>query len=93
MKPQHESLILAGCCAVVLLMCAAGLGWAVVSGELLTLDGILLTLVCLSMGGVFSLMLFLIARKEGWLGRLLRVGRKAPVEQPADPPPSDQEPK
>ena len=60
---------MAAMCGVVMLLSLAGLSWAVASGQLRTMDGILLTLVCLLMGGIFSLLLVLQALSEGWIKR------------------------
>ena len=63
----------AGLCLLMLLFAAGGLVYGVMSGlifardALFTLDGILLTLVCLTIGAVFGLMLLLLAMNEGWI--------------------------
>ncbi len=67
MKAKQESLILAGVCLVLVLLSLAGLVWAMLPGQRLTLDGILLTLVCLSTAAIFGLLLALQAVQEGWV--------------------------
>lgn len=73
MSARKDSLMLAGICLVMILLSAGGLAYGVVSrlifapDVLFTLDGILLALVCLTMGGLFTLMLVLLALKEGWV--------------------------
>ena len=67
MNSKQEGLILAAMSLSVVALCAAGLAWAVLSGQLLTLDGILLSLICLTMGGVFSGMLLWQAVSAGWI--------------------------
>ena len=86
MDAKQESLILAGMCLVVILLCLGGLAWAVVSGQLLTLDGILLVLTCLLIGGIFTLMLGLLAHSQGWLPKFGRRSAAAPPDS-ANPPP------
>ncbi len=73
MNSKQESVMYAGICLVMLLFSAGGLVYGVMSGlifardALFTLDGILLALVCLTIGGVFTLMLLMLALKEGWI--------------------------
>jgi hypothetical protein len=49
-----------------------------------SIDGLLLLSVCLMLGGIFSLMLFSLAKAEGWLDRLPLVGKKQPAPPPTD---------
>lgn len=85
MNAKQDSLIYAGICVVLILLSAAGLVYGFMSelilapDALFTLDGILLALVCLTMGGLFTLMLAWHAVKEGWI----KLPRKkaAPAEQ------------
>lgn len=61
-----------------------GLIWDVASGLLASgMDGILLLLICLLVGGIFSLQLLLIVRKNGRLAQLL-----LPNNQGREPSPS-----
>jgi hypothetical protein len=60
-------MALALICAVVILLSIAGIAATFLTRLELNVDGILLLLSSLVMGGVFSLMLFLLAREEGWL--------------------------
>jgi hypothetical protein len=69
MKSSLTSLTLALICVVVILFSIAGIVANFVTRIELNIDGILLLLVCLVMGGLFSLMLFVLAREEGWLPR------------------------
>jgi len=55
------------------------------------IDGLLLLAVCLMMGGIFALMLFSLAKEEGWLAHLpvFRKKAAAPAQsQPANPAPA-----
>lgn len=54
---------------VVVILSVLGLIWDVTSGLIASgVDGLLLLLICLMMGGIFSLQLFLLARQRGFLG-------------------------
>ena len=93
MTAKGGILGLAAICAVVVLLSVAGLAWGFLTGLGLSLDGLLLLLVCLMMGGIFSLMLLMIAKEAGWLARLPLPRRKraaaeapAPAGNPANPP-------
>ncbi len=70
MKIERSVLGLAIICAVVILLSLGGLVWVFASGLAFDLDGLLLILVCLTMGGIFLIMLLLMAKQAGWLGRL-----------------------
>ncbi len=78
MKPKSESLILAGVCLIMLLLSLAGLVWAMLPGQRFTLDGILLTLICLATAGIFAGLLAVQAVQEGWI--------KLPVRKSGDAP-------
>lgn len=58
---------LAAICAAVVLLSIAGIAACFVARIALNIDGIMLLLACLTMGGLFSLMLFLLAKQENWL--------------------------
>jgi len=78
----RATLSLIALCAVVILLSIVGLVWAVLVGIALTLDGLLLILTCLTMGGVFFLMLLMLAKEHGWI----RFASKKPAG--SAPPPS-----
>ena len=73
MSARKDSLMLASICLVMILLSAGGLAYGVRAQLIFapnvpfTLDGILLALVCLAMGGLFTLMLLLLALREGWV--------------------------
>ncbi len=86
MSLQRGILGLVAVCASIVLLSILGVVWAFTSGLLyphILLDGLLLLLVCLLMGGVFALMLFLIAKEEGWLARLPFPRKKSAAQVPA----------
>lgn len=54
---------------VMVILAVLGLIWDIASGLIGSgVDGVLLLLICLVIGGVFSLQLFLLARQNGLLG-------------------------
>ena len=85
MNLKSESLLLAGVQALVLLICLGAIAWAVASGMIFDIDGLLLLMIGLSLAAVFSFTLFLHAKSEGWLEKLPRPGRTkaAAAESPA----------
>lgn len=67
MKLVHGMLALAAICLVIIALSVAGVVFNFTSHLGLDMDGILLLLTCLTMGGLFALMLLLIAKEQGWL--------------------------
>ncbi len=87
MNPKRESLLLAATQALVLLVCLGGIGWAVITGMIRDIDGLLLATIGLALSAVFAFTLFLHAKSEGWLEKLPRPGRKkAPAAEPSPSP-------
>jgi hypothetical protein len=81
-------MALALICVVVVLLSIAGIAATFLTRIELNVDGILLLLSSLVMGGVFSLMLFVLAREEGWLPSRKKQGASAdaaPAKQAASP--------
>lgn len=95
MNPKREALLLMALCAVLVLASLGGLVFGFTAGLFypqIDMDGLLLLLVSLSMGGVFSLMLLWLANDAGYLepikARLKRKAREAeaaPAKVPAQP--------
>ena len=85
MNPKRESLLLAGTQALILFICLGAIVWAVATGLVSNLDGLLLVMIGLALSAVFAFTLFLHAKSEGWLEKLPRPGRKkaAASESPA----------
>jgi hypothetical protein len=86
MSAPRAVLSLVVICAVIVLLSVLGLVWAVGAGLLypqIQLDGLLLIMVCLMMGGIFSLMLLRMAREYGWLPRW-RSAVEAPAANPGN---------
>lgn len=73
MSYGRDGMMHAGICVVMILFSLGGLVYGFRSGMILapdapfSLDGILLALVCLTLGGLFSVMLAIHAVKEGWV--------------------------
>lgn len=67
MKLLHGMLVLAAICLVIIALSVAGVVFDFTSHLGLDMDGILLLLTCLTMGGLFALMMLLIAKEQGWL--------------------------
>jgi hypothetical protein len=88
MNAREQMFLLAAICLVVVLLSAAGLLWAIFFGQLFTdptVDVLLLAIVCLLMGGVFSLQLGSMLKATGRF-KLPKFSRsKAPAEAPANP--------
>ena len=83
MKLFHVVIGLAAICAIVVALSLLGLVGDFMTGLIgahITMDGLLLALICLLMGGLFTLMLVLIARDAGWLDWLPVLRKKAASE-------------
>jgi hypothetical protein len=77
---------LAALSLVLLALSVVGIVWDIASGLLVTgIDGILLLLVCLMMGAVFTLELFLVGRQAGWVPAFGggKEGKEKDAPQPA----------
>jgi hypothetical protein len=86
MTTQRGILGLVGICVLIVLLSAAGLASVVITHLDLSLDGLLLIMTCLMMGGLFLLMLALIAKEQGWLPtRHKKESPEAPAPQAAAP--------
>jgi hypothetical protein len=67
MTKQQGILGLVGVCLFVILLSVAGLASDFITHLLGNIDGLLLFAICLMMAGLFALMLFVMAKEEGWL--------------------------
>ena len=79
---QREDLGLAAICIGVVLLSIAGIAAALLTGLLPSLDGLLLVLVCLMMGGLFFFPLLTLAKQNGWLPSLRRKQKAAAASNP-----------
>ncbi len=85
---MREALALIVFCAVIALTCLGAAAWAVVSGEGITLDVLLLVSVCLTLAAVFGFCTLWLAHDAGLLEGLKR-RRAAPAnpgKEKAKPP-------
>ncbi len=92
MNPKEGMIELMIISAVFVVLSVGGIVWDVFSRLLFTgIDGIMLLLVCLMMGGVFSLYMFVLARRAGMLESFRRKRAEAlaqsaaPAGNPSDP--------
>ena len=60
-------LSLLAVCVFIILISVAGLASDFLTHLLSNIDGLLLFAICVMMGGIFALMLFLMVKEEGWL--------------------------
>jgi hypothetical protein len=67
-----ELFELVGMCLAILILAVAGLASDFLTRLLSSMDGLLLFMICLMMGGVFTLMLLLYANDAGWLPKRRR---------------------
>jgi hypothetical protein len=67
MPNRREDLGLLAICAIFVVLSLAGLAAAFLTRLVTNIDGLLLIVICLMMGGLFSLMVLGIAKEEGWL--------------------------
>ncbi|MCL4523446.1 MAG: hypothetical protein M1453_12985 [Acidobacteria bacterium] len=81
MNPNRESLLLAGTEAFILLVCLGAIIWAIASGLIFDIDGLLLVAISLSLAAVFAFTLLLQAKSAGWLDKLPLPGRKKAAAQ------------
>ena len=86
MTKKQGVLGLVGICLLVLVLSAAGLASDVLTRLGLDLDGLLLILCSLLMGLLFLIVLFSIAREQGWIpARAKKESVAAAAPKPAAP--------
>lgn len=86
MTKQQGVLSLVGICLLVVVLSVAGLASDFLTRLGLDLDGLLLILVCLLMGLLFSIMLLVIVREQGWIPQRPKKEAVAPAaSKPAVP--------
>lgn len=87
MNPRRDVLELIAVCVILALLSLAGIIWDFTSGLLLAggIDGLMMLLICLLTGGLFSLQALLLARKLGWRLPLSLWHRKAAAEPSTEP--------
>lgn len=97
MTKKHGVLGLVAICVVILALSASGLASDFLTRLGLDLDGLLLILCSLLMGLLFLIMLFVIAKEQGWIPERHKKAAeapapKAPVARAAAPKPESEEP-
>jgi hypothetical protein len=85
MLDRQNNLVLLAICVVFTLISLAGIVWDITSGLLTSgLDGIMLIMICLMIGGVFSLEILMVADDAGWI----KLPSLIPPPAPAKPKPA-----
>ena len=69
MNGKENPLELLVMCAVLIVLAVLGIAGGFSRGLLGSMDGILMLGVCLMMALIFALLLFVLAREQGWLGK------------------------
>jgi hypothetical protein len=87
MNPRRELLELIAVCVVLALLSLGGTVWDFTSGLLLAggIDGLMMLLICLLTGGLFSLQALALARKLGWRFPVSLRHRKSAAEPSTEP--------
>jgi hypothetical protein len=85
MTKKHGVLGLVAICLVILALSASGLASDFLTRLDLDLDGLLLILCSLLMGLLFLIMLFVIAKEQGWIPARHTKAAEAPAPKPAAP--------
>jgi len=85
MFDRQNNLVLLAICVIFTLLSLAGIVWDITSGLLTSgLDGIMLIMICLMIGGVFSLEILVVADDAGWI----KLPNLIPAPAPAKPKPA-----
>ena len=69
MNGKENPIELLGICAVMILLSILGIGGGLSKGLFGSMDGILMLGICLMMALIFALLLFGLAKEQGWLGK------------------------
>lgn len=85
MTKKQGVLGLVGICLLIVVLSAAGLASDFLTRLDLDLDGLLLILCSLLMGLLFLIMLFVIAKEQGWIPERHKKAAEAPAPKPAAP--------
>ena len=98
MTKKHGVLALVGICLLIVVLSAAGLASDFLTRLDLDLDGLLLILCSLLMGLLFLIMLFVIAKEQGWIPARVKksaepkpAAAKPAAPRPAAPKPQSEE--
>ena len=66
------------------LLSLAGIVWIVIVGSLLSVDGLFMSLILLTLAGIFFLNVFLECRDHGLLGKNKGASSKSPTQSKAE---------
>jgi hypothetical protein len=66
------------------LLSLAGVAWIIIVGSLLSVDGLFMSLILLTLAGIFLLNVFLECRDNGFLGKNKRAASKGPTPSKAE---------
>ena len=66
------------------LLSLAGIVWIVIVGSLLSVDGLFMSLILLTLAGIFFLNVFLECRDHGLLGKNKETSSKSPTPSKAE---------
>ena len=69
MNGKENPLELLVMCAVIVVLSLLGVAGGLMRGLFGSLDGLLMLAVCLMMALIFGILLLVLARDQGWLGR------------------------
>jgi uncharacterized membrane-anchored protein len=69
MNGQQNPIELLVMCAVMLVLSILGLVGGLSTQLFGSLDGLLIIAVCLTMALIFGILLFVLAKEQGWLGK------------------------
>jgi hypothetical protein len=83
---QRERLLLAATLLISILLGSiplAGIGWIIVTRTITTVDGLFMSLILLTLSGIFFLNVFLELRDRGFMALLQKKKAGPPKEPPA----------
>jgi hypothetical protein len=86
MSTQNRILGTVIVCVTLIALSIVGLASDFVTRLLSSIDGLLLLMICLMMAGIFSLMLFILVKEAGWLGKPQAVIASSNTPRPGDQP-------
>ena len=84
MSTQNRILGTVIVCVTLIALSIVGLASDFVTRLLSSIDGLLLLMICLMMAGIFSLMLFILVKEAGWLGKPQAVIASSNTPRPGD---------
>ena len=86
MSPSNERFVWIAFCGLIVLLSVCAIASAVLTDLIWNIDGLMLVLACLAIGGLFSLFLFFVLKDAGWLPKRKR---SLKALEGADAPPAE----